>query len=60
VRKFWLRPYLIDIAKDDVFDRLVLEHFADNATIATTNHQNLLGIRMTGKGDMCYHFLIPG
>ena len=31
------RLYLIDIAKDDFFNSVMLEHFSHNASISTSN-----------------------
>ena len=37
----------------------MLENLADDATISSTNDENLLRVGVTGKGDVRNHLLIP-
>lgn len=37
---------LVNVAKNDVFHDVVLEHLPDDTTIAATNDEHLLGIRV--------------
>ena len=52
------RTNLIDIAEDNLLNSIVFESLTDDTTVTSTNDQNLLGIRVTGQGDVCNHFLV--
>jgi len=50
---------LVDIAQDDLFDCVVLEDFADDAAIASTNDEDFFRVRVACQWEMCDHLLVP-
>lgn len=50
--------YLINVAKDSLLDRLVLDNLAKNTSIATTNDKDLLRLRVRVHGQVCDHLLV--
>jgi hypothetical protein len=52
------RTNLINIAKHNLFDNLVLQYLANDTTITTAYDQNLLRVGMGSKRKMRDHLLI--
>jgi hypothetical protein len=50
--------YLINVTKHYLFDCVVLQDFANDATVATSDDQHFLGVRVTGQWEMRNHLLI--
>lgn len=50
---------LVDVAEDDLLDGVVLEHFTDDAAVATTNDEHLLRVRVASQGKVGDHLLVP-
>ena len=49
---------LINVAKYNLFDSIVLQDFANDTAIATSDNQHLLRVWMRSKGKMRNHLLI--
>ena len=50
---------LVNVDQDDFFDRVVLQHLADDATITASDDEYFLWVRVTRERKMRDHFLVP-
>lgn len=50
--------HLVNIAEHHFLDGVVFQDFSDNSTIASSNNQHLLRVRMTRQGKMSDHLLV--
>ena len=53
-----IQPYLVDVTEYDMLDDIVLQDFTHNTTVATTNDENLLRVRVTSEREVGDHFLV--
>ena len=49
---------LIDVAEDDLFDRVVFENFTDDTTISAADDENLFRVWVACEREMGNHLLI--
>ena len=52
--------YLVNVAKNGLLDRLVLDNLTKNTTVTTTNNEDLLWVRVGVHGQVGDHLLVPG
>ena len=50
--------YLVNVAENGLLDALVLDHLAEDATVAATNDQDLLGVGVRVHGQVGDHLLV--
>lgn len=50
---------LVNVDKDDLVDRGVLEDLSDDSSITSSDDEDLLGVGVRGKGDVSNHLLVP-
>ena len=50
--------HFIDIAQNHLFHALMLNYFAYNTTISTSNYQDIFWIGVTREREMRDHFLV--
>jgi len=50
--------YLVDLTEDNLFDRIVLDNLAENATVTAANHQDLFRMRVCTQRQMRNHLLV--
>ena len=51
--------HLIDVAENDLLNRVVLENLTDNSAVTTTNYENLFRVWMASERQVRDHLLIP-
>jgi len=52
------RDGLVDVDEDDLLDRGVLEHLADDTAVAAADDEHLLRVRVRGHRDVGDHLLV--
>ena len=50
---------LVNVAQDDFLDCIMLQDFADDATIAASHDEHLLWVRVAREREVSNHFLVP-
>lgn len=55
---FRYEVYLIDLAKGDLLDALMLDNLAQDTAVASTNDQDLAGVRVGVHRDVSHHLLV--
>ena len=50
--------YLIDVAENGRLDALVLDNLAEDASVTTSDHEDLLGVGVGVQGEMGDHLLV--
>lgn len=53
-----VKVYLVDVTEYDMLDDIVLQDFTHNTTVATTNDEDLLRVRVTSEREVGDHLLV--
>lgn len=52
-------PNLVNVAQDDLFDRVMFQNLADDAAIATSDNEHFFWVGVACKREMRDHLLVP-